>query len=107
MKKTTLLMTAALLCLAFAACEREEVKHEETVQPLFSVAEGHQVLFSPGNLQYLASTGEWRFAQHQWDVVGNAAGNTTAQADGRDSQPYWIDLFCWGTGSNAVNKTCI
>ena len=24
MKKTTLLMTAALLCLAFAACEREE-----------------------------------------------------------------------------------
>ena len=66
----------------------------------YSVSDTKKVIFSPGNLQYQASTGAWRFAQHQWDVVGNAAGNTTAEADGRASQTDWIDLFCWGTGSD-------
>ena len=64
----------------------------------YSVSSTKKVLFSPGNLQYQASTRAWRFAEHQWDVIGNAAGNTTA--DGRDSQTDWIDLFCWGTGIN-------
>ena len=63
---------------------------------LFSVSATKQVLFSRGNLQYQASTGTWRFAENQYDYIGNAAGNNTAEAD-RATQSGWIDLFCWGT----------
>lgn len=62
----------------------------------FSVSNTKQVRFSPGNLQYQASTNTWRFAEHQWDYVGNAAGNTTT-GDDRATQSAWIDLFAWGT----------
>lgn len=54
------------------------------------------VVFSPGNLQYRASDQTWRFAAHQYDYIGNAAGNTTAEAS-RASQADYIDLFGWGT----------
>ena len=62
----------------------------------FSVSDTKKVYFSPGNLQYQASTNTWRFAEHQWDYVGNAAGNTTT-GDDRATQSAWIDLFAWGT----------
>ena len=62
----------------------------------FSVSSTKKVFFAPGNLQYQASTDTWRFAEHQWDYVGNAAGNTTT-GDDRATQADWIDLFAWGT----------
>ena len=37
---------------------------------VFSVAEGRQVQFSQGNLQYQPSTATWRFAEHQYDMIG-------------------------------------
>ena len=73
----------------------------------FSVnAEGQQVQFSQGNLQYRASSCTWRFAEHQYNVVGDAtAGNVyengvkcNNEAIGNDYDG-WIDLFGWGTGS--------
>lgn len=70
---------------------------------LFSVKENKKVKFSPGNLQYQASTDTWRFAEHQYDYIGNAAGNTTATAN-RSTQSDWIDLFGYGTtGLNGKN----
>lgn len=63
---------------------------------VFSVAADRQVRFAPGNLQYQASTGTWRFAQHQYDAIGNAAGNSVFD-DSRSTQAAWIDLFGWGT----------
>ena len=66
----------------------------------FHVSVDKEVAFSRGNLQYLASKGIWRFAEHQWDVVGNNVGNTTIS--GRDRQVYWIDLFAWGTSGHTV-----
>ena len=70
----------------------------------FSVSEDRKVMFSKGNLQYKASAGQWRFAQHQWDYVGYATvGNVYEGGIKSDntkvSQSYdgWIDLFCWGT----------
>lgn len=63
---------------------------------VFTVASGKQVRFAPGNLQYQASTGTWRFAKHQYDAIGNAAGNNVFD-DTRSSQAAWIDLFGWGT----------
>ena len=62
----------------------------------FAVAEGDTVRFARGNLQYLASQNIWRFAEHQYDMIGNAAGNTTTALN-RPTQGYWIDLFGWGT----------
>ena len=53
------------------------------------------VYFSQGNLQYQASTDTWRFAEQQYDVIGNAAGNTTSTKN-RPTQSAWIDLFGWG-----------
>jgi hypothetical protein len=54
MKKMTFLFAAALLCLAFAGCGREEFNHEgtEPIPFVFSVAEGHHVIISSGNLQF-------------------------------------------------------
>ena len=68
---------------------------------LFTVnASGDQIRFSQGNLQYQASSGTWRFAEHQWVIIGNTEGNTTSNENGRSTQEYWIDLFGWGTGAN-------
>ena len=57
----------------------------------FSVAADKQVRFSPGNLQYNDYSGEWRFAEHQYDVVGADNANIADFWDG------WIDLFGWAT----------
>ena len=54
-------------------------------------ADGDQVYFSQGNLQYQASTNTWRFAENQHDVIGSANSNISPTYDG------WIDLFGWGT----------
>ena len=67
-------------------------------------ASDDQVQFSQGNLQYQASTQTWRFAENQYDYVGNAVGNTTST--GRDSQADWIDLFGWGTSGYNHGATC-
>ncbi len=67
---------------------------------VFSVGEHTHIQFSQGNLQYQASTNTWRFAEHQYDYVGNA-NNAISQTNSG-----WIDLFGWGTsgynhGANA------
>ncbi len=69
----------------------------------FSVSEDAQVQFAQGNLQYYAASGShkcadgftqsglWRFAEHQYDMIGSK--NSSAS----NSYTGWIDLFCWGT----------
>lgn len=66
---------------------------------LFSVSANTQVQFSPGNLQYRPSTGTWRFAEEQYDIIG--LGNAKISASYSD----WIDLFGWGTGNNPTKAT--
>lgn len=63
----------------------------------FSVSANTKVFFAKGNLQYQASTVTWRFAENQWDYMGDA--NSGISDDNED----WIDLFGWGTG-NAPSK---
>ena len=75
---------------------------------VFSVSDTKKVYFSPGNLQatYHKSTTNyytWDFAENQYDVIGNAPGNTTItdellhveQIDGAV-----VDLFGWSTEKN-------
>lgn len=59
---------------------------------------GGKVNFSKGNLQYQASTGTWRFAPNQYDMIGSGNANIS------DSYTGWIDLLGWGTG-NAPTKS--
>ena len=50
---------------------------EGAINGLFTINEnGDQVYFSKGNLQYQASTRTWRFAELQWDYVGNDSCGT-------------------------------
>ena len=58
----------------------------------FAVADGRQVLFSNGNLQYHCEDHIWRTAAHQYDFIGSTS-NSGVIYDG------WIDLFVWGTGN--------
>lgn len=81
----------------------------------FSVSATEQVCFAKGNLQYRASTGSWRFAEHQWDYVGTQTpdgsgyyGGTVSGSDNNNisgSYNGWIDLFGWGTGNNPTLTT--
>lgn len=80
------------------------------VDPYFSVSSTKKVYFSPGNLQYKASTGTWRFAENAWDYVGGHGGwpeadyGTVYENEVKCDNRYiasdysgWIDLFGWGT----------
>lgn len=65
----------------------------------FSIDPNKSIVFSPGNLQYQASTNTWRFAKHQYEYVGIDNSNISPEYDG------WIDLFGWGTsGWDCGNK---
>mgnify|MGYP006988847010 CR=1 FL=1 len=90
-----------------------------TLSGKFSVSADTQVQFSQGNLQYQASTNTWRFAEHQWDMVGMGYGQTNESnycyiggtVEGSDNRQIsatysgWIDLFGWDTGSNPTNTS--
>lgn len=65
----------------------------------FSVSSSYYVRFSQGNLQYQASTQTWRFAEMQYDIVGDGNRNISSSYSG------WIDLFGWGTGENPTLST--
>lgn len=62
----------------------------------FYVGNQEWIEFSPGNLQYQASTSTWRFAEHQYDIIGDANININISS----TYAGWIDLFGWGTGNN-------
>jgi hypothetical protein len=84
-----------------------------TINSKFSVAADKQVYFSQGNLQYRASTKTWRFAENQYDYVGDALyGNVYVGAvkcnNANISSTYtgWIDLFGWGTSGYNHGAVC-
>ena len=73
----------------------------------FSVSDTKQVQFSQGNLQAVVGGGyasdyyyasSWKFAEHQWDYIGNAPAATYFKTGNT------VDLFGW-VGSNADNNT--
>ena len=89
-----------------------EIEYPEgAVHGVFTVAQGKQVYFSNGNLQYQALTDTWRFAEHQWDFVGGntVQGTVTGSSNNRiggNGYTGWIDLFGWGTsGYNGYQPT--
>ena len=69
----------------------------------FSVSSTKQVYFSQGNLQAttsdLGTNWTWAFAEHQYDYIGNATGNTSINGNGTVSTNSTVDLFGWSTSS--------
>jgi len=71
------------------------------IKGAFSTSPTTKVYFSKGNLQYQASTKTWRFAEHQWEYVGEGNTQTSSWYTG------WIDLFAWGTGKEPTKTISI
>lgn len=70
--------------------------NNEYVPKAFSVSSVRKVVFAKGNLQYQASSDTWRFANYQYEHIGDANKNISKTYTG------WIDLFGWGTGNNPI-----
>ena len=82
--------------------EPEEYQQGGELNGLFTInANGDQIVFSQGNLQYLCSTTapQWRFAEHQYDYV---AFDISAYAA---NSWKWIDLFAHGTSGYDNGQT--
>lgn len=88
------------ILVLLASCGTEPIidAPDNALPRLFSVSPTEQVRFSPGNLQYQASTDTWRFALNQYDVVG--VNNANISACNED----WIDLFGWATSGYAGSE---
>ena len=69
---------------------------EGAIKGIFSVSPTKKVYFSKGNLQYKKSTKTWRFAERQWDFIGEKAEKVFYGG--------WIDLFGWGTSGYEYSK---
>ena len=70
------------------------------INGLFSVSASQQVYFSQGNLKYIgsASTPYWKFADSQWDHLGDNGGSTNQNVD--------RNLFGWGTSGYNHGAVC-
>lgn len=71
----------------------------------FSVAANTQVYFSPGNLQAVfananTSSCTWRFADHQYDYIGDAVANTVV-GNNCVTTAGTVDLFAW-VGASSI-----
>lgn len=97
MKKIFLLACTALTMLACAGGAGSANK-DGLLPGKFSVSDTLQVQFSQGNLQYQPATHTWRFAENQFDTIGEQNKLIADDYEG------WIDLFGWGTGA-APTKT--
>lgn len=80
--------------------ESLETLPEGALNGLFTInGNGDKVVFSKGNLQYHPKQKIWRFAEHQWDFIGEENINRSRKYDG------WIDLYGWGTGNRPTTTT--
>jgi len=97
---------AAAVAMLFGGCQKE-ITDPDAERPLYptpgainaryTVADSVTVVFAQGNLQYQATTHQWRFASNQYDVIGTVNERIDTTYNG------WIDLFGWGTsGYNDV-----
>lgn len=98
--KTFAVLLLAACTLGFLSCDSKNDPNNPLSKHPFYVSATKRVVFSPGNLQYQASTNTWRFAKHQYNYVGEKNWKISPTYGG------WIDLFGWGTGDNPT-KTSI
>ena len=104
-----------------------DIDFDEISPVLYSISPTHKVSFAPGNLQWSytnggstptshavadggTKTGTWRFAEHQWNFVGNTTIGNVYGVNGvanakcsntKHGHTYngWLDLFGYGTSA--------
>ena len=100
-----------LVCLIWMASNMYAT--EGALRGRFAISATDTVAFSRGNLQYQPSTSTWRFAENQWDFVGNGELGTVYEDGVKSNNALfytytyaygykykgWMDLFGWGTGT--------
>ena len=88
--------------IIFSYYPRSNVRPAGALKGKFTMnSNGDQVRFSQGNLQYIgsASTPYWKFADKQWETLGdNGQGSTSQNVD--------RDLFGWGTSGYDHGAVC-
>lgn len=77
------------------ACDCDPTKPNRRIG-VFSVAPDKQVSFSQGNLQYLPAINLWKFANTQYEYLGNA--NKYLKPTFRN----WVDLFGWSASNTTA-----
>lgn len=96
MKKLLSFLSVTLLLLLLPSCKKSDdfgPIPDGTINGVFSVSAKQRVYFSQGNLQYQNSDQTWRFAENQYDYIGDANND-------------WKDLFGWGTSGYNHGATC-
>jgi hypothetical protein len=78
-----------------ALCDCDPTKPNRRIG-VFSVAPDKQVSFSQGNLQYLPAANIWKFADTQYEYLGNA--NKYLKPMFRN----WVDLFGWSANNTTA-----
>ena len=78
----------------------EKKCNDGALNGLFSVSPNKKIRFSMGNLQFNAKKYEFRFADHQWDIIGRDNEKVSPNYDG------WIDLFGYGTSGYMGCQPC-
>ena len=98
--KTIMKKMLIYACVVFVmlACTEQNAP-EGGIGKSFSIAPNQRVYFSKGCLQYQATTNIWRFAENQYDIIGEDNRNISSTYSG------WIDLFGWGTGYDPTNAS--
>lgn len=108
MKKLFTIFALSAIVLGMASCGEDPEKDkapEGAINGKFTIGNGTQVYFSKGNLQAIFSEGGqwvWEFAENQWDLIGDKAGNTTIDVYGTLPAHDTVDLFGWS--SDLVNN---
>ena len=77
------------------ACDCDTMKPNRRIG-VFSVAKDKQVSFSQGNLQYLPAANLWKFADKQYEYLGNS--NKYISSTYRN----WVDLFGWSADNTTA-----
>lgn len=98
--KPVFVLTLIFLALSFAAisCKKNSsdpkpvtptiVAPTGAINGIYSLSDTLKVYFSQGNLQYQNSTHTWKFAENQYDFIGDANSSS--------NNIQWKDLFLWG-----------
>ena len=76
-------------------CDCDTMKPNRRIG-VFSVAKDKQVSFSQGNLQYLPAANLWKFADKQYEYLGNS--NKYISSTYRN----WVDLFGWSADNTTA-----
>lgn len=95
----TSLIMVMMSVMAMTSCNGYNYDSIGSLPGVFSVSDTKKVCFGTGNLQYKPSTKTWRFAENQYDVIGEDNAKMFTDSD------VWIDLFGWGTGNDPAKSS--